>query len=250
LTPRSGNELRYSKHIMYEDAFTPLEPLDELPLASPLPVDVEAMLAQLSHSDPSLRMHAARIFCDVEDARSIPFLVRLLADPCTLVRVSAAYALGRNSSPDVVELLIQALQTDWNGYVRKGLVWALGNARDPRGIPVLCDALLQDITAVRLWAASALGQLIPMGGKELLQQALATLLVSLREDPVAAVRSNCAWALGLIGSQISNDLDSETLIGALQKARREDPDVGVQDDALLALDKLGIQDNWDPLFAE
>ncbi len=235
---------------MYEDAFTPLEPLDELPLASPLPVDVEAMLVQLSHPDPSLRMHAARIFCDVEEARSIPFLVKLLDDPCTLVRVSAAYALGRNSSPDVVELLIHALQTDWNGYVRKGLVWALGNARDPRGIPILCDALRQDITAVRLWAASALGQLIPIGSKDQLQQALINLLASLSADPVAAVRSNCAWALGMIGPHVQDSLDSETLVRALQKARLEDPDVGVQDDALLALDKLGVMDRGDPWFVE
>jgi HEAT repeat protein len=67
--------------------------------------------------------------------------------------VGAAYALGRNPDPAEVEVLIEGLRWDWNGYVRKGLVWALGNAKDPRAYPVLLEVLAGDIAAVRLWAA-------------------------------------------------------------------------------------------------
>jgi hypothetical protein len=62
----------------------------------------------------------------------------------TLVRVSAAYALGRN--PDlnpsstskflpefsIVDFLISKLNDEWNGYVRKGIVWTLGNYKDSK----------------------------------------------------------------------------------------------------------------------
>lgn len=133
-------------------------PLDRMePLTAELEVvkpDPDVMLALLENPQPQQRMLAARAFCDIEDNRATPLLIRLLTDTCPLVRVSAAYGIGRNPSADAVEPLIAQLNRDWNGYVRKGVVWALGNCRDRRSLAPLADALRTDISAVRLWAAS------------------------------------------------------------------------------------------------
>ncbi|MGY3021205.1 HEAT repeat protein [Thermostichus sp. OS-CIW-17] len=230
---------------MYQDAFSPL---DELPPHSPPEVDVERMLQQLQDPDPRLRMQAARAFCEIEEPHAVPSLLALLRDPCPLVRVGAAYALGRNSDPCEVELLIDSLRRDWNGYVRKGLVWALGNAKDPRAYPVLLEVLAGDITAVRLWAASALGQLAQaqvLPGPAL-QEVAAALCRGLAHDPVAAVRGNCAWSLGILGQHLKPATPYTALYQMLTKqllaSASGDPDWGVQDDARLALQKLADPD--------
>ncbi len=86
-------------------------------------------------------MIAARAFCELRDERAIAPLLEMLNDVCPLVRVSVAYALGRNPSLSAVEPLIELLARDWNGYVRKGVVWALGNCGDRRAIEPLVHAL-------------------------------------------------------------------------------------------------------------
>lgn len=222
---------------MYEKAFTPLEPLDDIGEAPPLP-DTASMLELLDSDDTTQRMHAARAFCDIETPEAIDPLIKLLSDECALVRVSAAYALGRNSAPRAVEPLIDVLNLDWNGYVRKGAVWALGNAKDARALPVLSEVLKTDITAVRLWAASALGQLN-------LPASLPPLLNALKNEPLAAVRSNCAWAIGQVlvklglqdGSSEQQELYQRSIQGLI--AALQDDDTSVRDDAQVALQRLG-----------
>lgn len=206
-----------------------LDLLEEYPELPP-PPDPEEMLPLLTSNVVLERMQAARAFCELQDRRAIPLLIRLLGDECPLVRVSAAYALGRNPDPDAVPRLIAQLQ-DWNGYVRKGIVWALGNCRNPIALDSLLWALEYDITAVRLWAASALGQL-GVG------EAVPHLIRAFRQETVAVVRSNCVWALGkLLLGYIDREAGIELLVDALQ-----DEDLGVQSDAALALRRLG--DEW------
>ncbi len=199
--------------------------------------DPEAMLALLDSAEVSQRMLAARTFCELEDARATAPLVRLLKDTCPLVRVSAAYALGRNPDSSAVEPLIDQLTQDWNGYVRKGLVWALGNCRDRRSLVPLIDAVKTDISAVRLWAASSLGQMAEVN-LEAAEGAIAPLIETLSQDPVAAVRSNCAWALGQLAREIPLNEQYTSTVSALIAALA-DRDLGVQEDAKAALLKLG-----------
>lgn len=196
----------------------------------PEPIDPEQMFTWLSSPDTLERMQAARAFCEIEEPRAIPLLLNLLQDDCTLVRVSAAYALGRNPDPAVTGDLIQRLQSDWNGYVRKGLVWALGTCGGELALAPLIQALKFDIAAVRLWAASALGQLGNPG-------AIAALVSALTHDPVDAVRSNCAWALAKLLPLGTEPEIYEEAIDALINAL-EDDDLGVRDDALSTLRKL------------
>jgi len=212
-----------------------IAPVDAEPEA--IQPDPEVMLVLLSSAEVSERMLAARAFCELQDKRATPYLVGLLKDACPLVRVSVAYALGRNPDASAVEPLIEQLNDDWNGYVRKGAVWALGNCRDRRSLEPLTDAVQTDISAVRLWAASSLGQMAEVD-PEAAQNAIAPLITALSQDPVAAVRSNCAWALGQLAREIPLSEDYTNTVNALLRALK-DEDLGVQEDAKAALLRIG-----------
>jgi HEAT repeat protein len=219
---------------------SPLDLMEPLTNESEFPKpDPDEMLALLTDSQPQQRMLAARAFCDIEDARATPHLINLLTDTCPLVRVSAAYGIGRNPSPDAIEPLILQLNCDWNGYVRKGVVWALGNCRDRRSLAPLADALKTDIPAVRLWAASALVQMVNIG-YEAVVGTMPPLISALVQDPVAPVRSNCAWAIGQLCRELPSNVVYATAIDALIQAFAEDVDLGVREDSKSAL--LGVGD--------
>lgn len=211
--------------------------LDEREGENP-PPDPEKMLAWLTSDDLSQRMIAARAFCEISDQRSIPHLIVLLGDICPLVRVSAAYALGRNTSIDAVEALIYVLNHDLNGYVRKGVVWALGNCHDRRSVAPLIHALKTDISAVRLWAASSLAQVAKLDYEDVIST-IPPLIESLRGDLTPAVRSNCAWSVGQLCRELPSNVVYATAIDALIEALVEDKDLGVKEDARGALLKLG-----------
>ncbi len=216
------------------------DPLDRLETADeqvPSP-DPEEMLPKLSDEDPSQRMLAARVFCELEDSRAIAPLIQLLDDICPLVRVSAAYALGRNTSPQAVSALIDLLGRDWNGYVRKGIVWALGNGSDRSSVQPLIHALRTDISAVRLWAASSLAQIAKLEYEDAIA-AMAPLIEGLRRDAVAAVRGNCAWAIGQLCRELPSNVVYATAIDALIEALVEDEDYSVKEDAKSALLRVG-----------
>lgn len=202
------------------------------------PPDVEQMLTLLAHPEASQRMLAARAFCELEDSRVIPHLINLLQDICPLVRVSTVYALGRNTSTQSVQPLIDLLERDWNGYVRKGIVWALGNSKDTRAVPPLIHGLKTDISAVRLWAASGLAQVATLEYETIIA-AIPPLIEGLRRDKVAAVRSNCAWAIGQLCRELPSNVVYATAIDALIEALVEDEDLGVKDDARSAILKVG-----------
>ncbi len=220
-----------------EDPLDKIEPLTEE--SEVLKPDPEEMLPLLEHPQPQQRMLAARAFCDIEDARATPLLISLLTDTCPLVRVSAAYGLGRNPSPEAVEPLIAQLNRDWNGYVRKGVVWALGNCRDRRCLAPLADALKTDISAVRLWAATSLAQMAQVG-YEIVVGAMPPLIEALVQDPIPAVRSNSAWAIGQLCRELPSNVVYATAIDALIQAFAEDQDLGVREDAKAAI--LGVGD--------
>jgi HEAT repeat protein len=213
-----------------------LAPIDD-PAAEADKPDVEEMLGLLTSNEVPQRMAAARAFCELQDERATPQLIHLLVDGCPLIRVSAAYALGRNPSPDAVEPLIEQYHHDWNGYVRKGVVWALGNCRDRRSLSPLIEALQTDISAVRLWAASSLGQMADVD-VETAAEAIPAVAKALQEDLLPAVRSNSAWSIGQLCQAVPVNSLYREAIAALIYAL-SDPDLGVQEDAKSALLKLG-----------
>ena len=224
------------------DLDSPLDDLDTLAVLDanpePLKPDPTEMLLLLSDPVTAQRMLAARAFCEIQDHRAIPHLIRLLTDPCPLVRVAASYALGRNPSPDAVEPLITQLDRDWNGYARKGIVWALGNCKDRRALKPLLRSLKVDIAAVRLWAASSLGQAADLSYEAVIAT-VPPIIQALINDPLAAVRSNCAWSLGRLCRELPSNVVYATAVDALIQVLEEDPDIVVRDDAKSALLKLG-----------
>ena len=203
-----------------------------------LPPDPERMLELLESTTAADRMLAARAFCELKDSRSIPLLIKLLDDTCPLVRVSTTYALGRNTDASTVEPLIELLARDFNGYVRKGIVWALGNSKDRRALKPLIHALKTDISAVRLWAASGLAQIAPLDYEDIIA-AIPPLIQGLRRDTTAAVRSNCAWAIGQLCRELPSNVVYATAIDALIESLVEDDDLSVKDDARSAILKVG-----------
>ncbi len=222
-----------------EELSSPLDRLEPVESESAVPPpDIEQMLVLLSHPEASQRMLAARVFCELEESRSIPLLSQLLKDECPLVRVSASYALGRNTSSEAVEPLIELLKYDWNGYVRKGVVWALGNSGDRRSLQPLINALKTDISAVRLWAASSLAQIAKLNYEDVII-AIPPLIEGLRRDPIAAVRSNCAWSIGQLCRELPSNVVYATAIDSLIESLVEDEDLGVKDDARVAILKVG-----------
>ncbi|MDX2228068.1 MAG: HEAT repeat domain-containing protein [Leptolyngbyaceae cyanobacterium bins.349] len=221
-----------------EDLESPLDKLDAVDADPADKPDPEAMLLLLESADNNQRMLATRAFCELQDERAIPHLVRLLQDGCPLIRVSAAYGLGRNPSRNAVEALIHQYNSDWNGYVRKGVVWALGNCRDRRTLTTLIDALKTDISAVRLWAASSLAQMASVGYESVIA-AIPPLIEAMRKDPIAAVRSNCAWSVGLLCRELPSNVVYATAIDALLETIVEDEDLGVREDARAALLRVG-----------
>jgi HEAT repeat protein len=98
-------------------------------------------------------------------------------------------------------------------------------------------ALGTDISAVRLWAASALGQVAELG-TEAIQLAVPSLVNALAEDPVAAVRSNCAWALGQLCQPLPlGRLYDQAILGLIDAL--SESDMGVKEDSKAALLRLG-----------
>ncbi len=206
--------------------------------AAEIAPDPEEMLSLLTSAHVSERMIAARAFCELRDERAIAPLLEMLNDVCPLVRVSVAYALGRNPSLSAVEPLSEILARDWNGYVSKGVVWALGNCGERRAIEPLVHALKTDISAVRLWAASSLAQIAKVNYEDIIT-VLPPLIEGLRRDLIAAVRSNCAWSIGQLCRELPLNVIYATAIDALIEALVEDEDLGVKEDARGALLKVG-----------
>lgn len=218
---------------------TPIDPLDAIPLEDDSPrYNPDQMLPLLHSENLQQRMLAARAFYKIKEPRAIPRLIELLDDGSPLVRVNAAYALGRNPSETAVNALINQLQTDAHGYVRKAVVWALGNCQNEKAVVPLVDAIENDMSVVRLWAASALGQMGKISFEAALK-AIPALVKTMRNDPISIVRSNCAWSIGELCTDITYNVVYATAIDALIETFIDDEDLGVRDDARAAILNLG-----------
>ncbi|BAQ64209.1 HEAT repeat domain-containing protein [Geminocystis sp. NIES-3709] len=221
--------------IDFDSSLDPLDMIEEETTPTP---DPEVMLQLLKSDNKQELIQAVRAFCEISDPRAIPILIQQLSNSCPLIRVSAAYALGRNTSSEAVEPLIHTLHHDFNGYVRKGVVWALGNSGDRRAFQPLLQALKNDISAVRLWASSSIANIAKLHYEDTII-AIPVVIISLRQDEIPAVRSNSAWTIGKLCRELPYNVVYATAIDALIEALVEDEDLGVKEDAKMALLKLG-----------
>ena len=215
------------------------DPLDELDTSEPTALDVaaecDAGIAWLNGSQEQ-RMQGLRIFCEHRDPRAVPLLLPLLSASCPILRMSAVYALGRNPHPLAVEPLLSLLAGDDNGYVRKAVAWSLGNYPDAPVLNPLIRSLQLDVAAVRLWAASSLADAGGTGAAKA-DPAAAQLLLSLRIDSEPAVRSNSAWGLGRLYTDLVEPRQQE-VVESLLHTMLHDAEPSVRDEARLALEQL------------
>jgi HEAT repeat protein len=93
-----------------------------------------------------------------------------------------------------------------------------------------------DISAVRLWAASSLADAGATGVAKA-DPAAAQLLLSLRIDSEPAVRSNSAWSLGRLYTDLVEPRQRD-VVEALLHAMLHDGDSTVRDEARMALEQL------------
>ena len=215
------------------------DPLDAIETAEP---SAQAVAAEcdlgliLLEGGQAERLQGLRIFCEHRDPRAIPLLLPLLQASCPIVRMSAVYALGRNPHPLAVEPLLRLLANDDNGYVRKAVAWSLGNYPDAPVLNPLIRSLQLDIAAVRLWAASSLADAGATGAAKA-DPAAAQLLLSVRIDSEAAVRSNSAWSLGRLFPDLVEPRQEE-VVDVLLHTLLQDSEPGVRDEARMALEQL------------
>ena len=206
------------------------------PGLSPPSLDRDAALQQLLQGDHDTRLQALRLFCEQREPRAVPALLQVLADPCPILRMSAAYALGRTPDDRAVVTVLQRLEADPNGFVRKALAWTAANFGRPEVVPALVRSLAGDIAAVRLMAATSLADAC-LGLEEQRPEAVMPLIQSLRIDGEPVVRSNCAWGLGRLHPLLL-PAQAGLVAEALLEALLQDPDPGVRDDARSALEQL------------
>ena len=144
-------------------------------------------------------------------------------------RLNAAYRLGRIGSA-AVPALKQALYSK-SDAIREYAGYALSLTGEP-AVPTLIDAMQATDDSVRANATFALADM----GKAA-QEALPALTHA-AQDPDEWVRRNATEGLGLIGQQVSKDIDLSEVVQALT-TRLQDDHYAVRDNAARSLAKLG-----------
>ena len=119
---------------------------------------VAPLIAALDDDDVDVRLRAAEALGNLPDEQAVQPLAGVLAgDPDERVRAQAALSLGRQGDERGVAPLIAAL-TEAAASVRVAVAEALGTLPDPRVIPGLVRAMLDDADDnVRHFAARSLG---------------------------------------------------------------------------------------------
>ena len=123
---------------------------------------VGIFLKAMRNPHPNIRFQAAQLIRRMGH-KSKPFtslLSRmLLRDPDPDVRGNIAEEMVYYLNPANVPALVVALGKDPSDGVRMKAAWALGSARDARGVDALIGVLKDESTHVRLRAVNALGRI-------------------------------------------------------------------------------------------
>jgi HEAT repeat protein len=144
-------------------------------------------------------------------------------------RLNAAYRLGRVGAA-AVPTLKQMLQSK-SDAIREYAGYAL-SLTGAAAVPTLIDALQETDNSVRASAAFALADM----GKAALEALPA--LTHAAKDPDEWVRRHATEGLGLIGQQVSEDVDLSEVVQVLTTGLQDDH-YAVRDNAARSLAKLG-----------
>ena len=156
-------------------------------------------------------------------------LIKTLDNDNERERLNAAYRLGRVGA-DAVPTLKQALHGT-SDAIRNYAGYALSLTGAP-AVPTLIDALQATNDSVRGTAAYTLADM----GKT--AQAAIPALTRAAQDPSEWVRRHATEALGLIGQQVSEDMDLSETVQVLTDGLADDY-YWIRDNAARSLAKLG-----------
>ena len=146
------------------------------------------LLHALMSSDWIVRMHAVKGLGLIGARQAVTALMPLLQDKVKAVREETTHVLAQIGDCAVPELLEGITHPEW--LVRLHAVEALGKTKSARAVKPLLSVLFNDAdSAVRVDAARSLGEIGD-------PQAVESLLVTLKEDPIRPVAIE---ALGKIG---------------------------------------------------
>jgi bilin biosynthesis protein len=164
---------------------------------------------------------------DRGDLKLIGQMVEFLGDTRGLIRLGYAEALGVVGKP-AVDILIDALLDHPNVVVRRAAGKTLTLIEDPKAVPPLIQALLEDEDTVV--QASAIGALARTG--EASVEPLLEVLAS--PDSSESNKGHAAWALAFIGAKAKDRLYSAcqsdspevraAVVGAIAKVVEENRD--------------------------
>src|SRR5712692_5636329 len=173
--------------------------------------------------EPLVGLTIARALAVAGDRAGLTYLKTKLADKQEQVRDSVAGLLGTLDDPSVPPLLRRALATDPSAMVRTTAAASLSHFKDPRGLPLVQEALDDIDFRIRLAAAISLSRVDYATAKPLVIKALNS------EDPL--VRTN---AFNVVGENTDRSLT--TLV---MEATGRETDRYVKSQALWTLGQIG-----------
>jgi HEAT repeat protein len=179
---------------------------------------VESLVNALQSGHELVKVKAAYVLGKIKAEKGVTPLIKLIEDQNLMVRDEAAVALSRINSEKAIQPLLELLKNK-NSHIREEVVWILGELRVKTVVEPLIQALSD--TDMGWMAAVSLGKI----GDE---SAVEPLITYINSDNIEARRS-AAWALVRIRSEAS----VEPLVEALT-----DEDGEVRMLAALALEKI------------
>ncbi|WP_310426631.1 HEAT repeat domain-containing protein [Chamaesiphon sp. VAR_48_metabat_135_sub] len=202
-------------------------------LHSPIPPGNDANLQFQAETDALLAKVSEQVdleIFDPHDEELLTDLVERLGDPRGLIRLRVATTLGEIGEP-ATPFLMTALASHENVVVRRAAGKTLTIIADPRAVPTLVHALLNDEDTVV--QGSAVGALARMGAASV--PVLLEILGS--PDQPESTKGHVAWALSFIGSEAKSylyrEIDSDSpairaaVVGAITKIVQENPEEDV-----------------------
>lgn len=190
------------------------KPYLEVLYAMSLAGDERALLTALRSTDATLTFEPGATAIDyIAGARgreAVPVLLREIPRRARDSRVAALRALGTLADDRAVDFLLAWSRRN-DAVDRRYALIALARIGDPRAIPRVIEALVDDNVRVREAAIEALGYLRA-------ERAVGRLATWMKQPGRSILKARAIWALGLIGGEQA----ATALVSAIPRAEASD----------------------------
>ena len=171
---------------------------------------------------------------ELESLRDIKGLLKALNNPDSDTRLNVVVTMGRLGGKDVIQALINTLQTDPNGSVRYFAATSLGQVGGSESISPLAQALLEHKHNIHQAAAEALGEIADRIRNPILFEAATKQLVPLLKAN-QDVREVVITALG----KIRDPRTTQALAAVMAKSFNK-PEIRCATEALIRIGKPAV----------